>query len=101
MEVHVFATRFQYQDWVMSLMRELKRQGTYFKYTAPSDTLVVSPKGDSWVLRSFILDPAHPNTDYLRGLKVSKLVIHSNRFSERQIREMEGILRVKHEKAYS
>ena len=101
MEIHIFSTRFRYQDWAGKLMRNLKQQGTYFKFSGANNSITVYPPGESRTLLAYILDPTRPDIDRIRGLKAEKLVIHSNHFSNRQIVEMEAVMRVKHEKAYS
>ena len=76
MEVHIFGTRFQYQYWVLGVMRDLKAQGVYFEYKPSQDTLIIDDPSDFRVLRSFIVDKKSPNLEKLRGIEATSLEIH-------------------------
>lgn len=76
MEVHIFGTRFQFQDWILRAMRDLKAQGVYFEYKPSQDTLIIDDPSDFRVLRGFVVDKKSPNLEKLRGIEATSLEIH-------------------------
>ena len=76
MEVHIFGTRFQFQDWVLGVMRDLKAQGVSFEYKASQNTLTINDPSGLRVIRGFVVDKKSPDIEKLRGIEATSLDIH-------------------------